>query len=105
MVVLLLSYMVAVTKNRRIYPLHLSFSETPETVITGLKPFSTYEFRVRAHDSEKVFGQYSPPVQAMTMGSCKCVFVRGNTKFAIEQLKLGNKTSNKKFWLDMQLPY
>ncbi|XP_050735745.1 protogenin-like isoform X2 [Eriocheir sinensis] len=44
-------------------------SETPETVISGLKPFSTYEFSVRAHESEKVFGQYSPPVQAMTMGS------------------------------------
>ncbi|XP_045123177.1 protogenin B-like [Portunus trituberculatus] len=44
-------------------------SETPETVITGLKPFSTYEFRVRAHESDTVYGPYSPAVQAITMGS------------------------------------
>ncbi|KAK8731820.1 hypothetical protein OTU49_007280, partial [Cherax quadricarinatus] len=43
-------------------------SETPETVITDLKPFSTYEFSVRAHESEKVYGPFSPPVQAITMG-------------------------------------
>lgn len=52
--------------------IHLfSCSETPETVITGLKPFSTYEFSVRAHESEKTYGPFSRPVQAMTMGNRK----------------------------------
>ncbi|XP_063605613.1 protogenin B-like [Penaeus indicus] len=44
-------------------------SETTEIVITGLVPFSTYEFSVRAHESEKTYGPFSHPVQAMTMGN------------------------------------
>ncbi|XP_064099963.1 protogenin-like isoform X2 [Macrobrachium nipponense] len=42
-------------------------SDITETIITGLKPFSTYEFSVRAHESEKMFSAFSPPVQATTM--------------------------------------
>ncbi|XP_042222331.1 protogenin B-like isoform X2 [Homarus americanus] len=44
-------------------------SEALETVVTGLKPFTTYEFSVRAHESAKVYGPFSPPVQAVTMGN------------------------------------
>ncbi|XP_068231386.1 protogenin B-like isoform X1 [Palaemon carinicauda] len=42
-------------------------SDITETTITGLKPFSTYEFSVRAQESEKIFSAFSPPVQATTM--------------------------------------
>ncbi|XP_045585005.1 protogenin B isoform X2 [Procambarus clarkii] len=42
-------------------------SENSVIDITGLKPFSTYEFSVRAHKSEKVYGPFSPIVQAITM--------------------------------------
>lgn len=51
--------------------LPFSCSDTTEIVITGLKPFSTYEFSVRAHESEKTYGPFSHPVQAMTMGNRK----------------------------------
>ncbi|XP_071547716.1 protogenin-like [Panulirus ornatus] len=44
-------------------------SKTPETVITGLIPFTTYEFSVRAHESDKIYGPFSRPVQAITMGN------------------------------------
>ena len=46
-------------------------SDATETVITGLKPFSKYDFSVRAHESEKVFFAFSPPVQATTMENRK----------------------------------
>ncbi|XP_076033243.1 protogenin B-like isoform X2 [Oratosquilla oratoria] len=42
-------------------------SKTEEVTITGLKPFSVYQFSVRIHTSENKYGSFSPPIETTTL--------------------------------------
>ncbi|KAF2357757.1 Fibronectin type III [Trinorchestia longiramus] len=47
-------------------PTRIIHSMVNEVLVTGLKPFTWYEFSVRAHISENVYGPYCPVVEVST---------------------------------------